>query len=341
MSLKHFDGFDYGVPMTPDWTAVALTNGFTAGSGRRTGTGALDLASTDDYVEKAIAATTEAIICLALKGYGADGPFLTLYEGATVHLTFEFGAAPNRYLIVKLGDGTTLHTDDDANDNSSWDVFEIRAKISDTVGEIEVQKGGTTIISLTAQDTNNAGALGRIDKYRISGTHLAAAATSTWVDDHYAVDAADATGQVTFIGATVRVDMVQPAADSTSEWSTSDGGTTHYTLVDDDTSDGDSSYVHSASLDARDLYTPESLPYVPSNIFGVKACAVVKEDAAASFEVAPALKYGATHYTGTAVALSTSWQMAAHLWTSHPATVAGWTRTGLGQTKFGVRLTAI
>ena len=60
MSVVFMDGFDYGLPAAPKWDSVSLSNTYTAGGGRRTGTGALDLESTGDNVVTTLtAATTE------------------------------------------------------------------------------------------------------------------------------------------------------------------------------------------------------------------------------------------------------------------------------------------
>lgn len=337
MSVVFYDGFDLGVPLTPKWTAVTLTNAFTVGGGRRTGTGALDLKTTGDSVSKTLATpTTDLIIAFAIKDY-AEAVFLELYEGATKHLTFEFGASPNYYIKVKQGGGATLVTDTTANTaNTEWQVFEIRAAIDDSAGTVTVRKNGAELFALTSQDTNNAGASGWVESFKLLGTH----AGSTWYDDLYVIDTTDATAPTAFIGHTARVDTLLADGDLETSWTPS-SGTTHYQMLDDVPADGDTTYVESSSLNARALCTLDALPYTPTTIYGVQANAVAKEDVSGSIEVAPAIKVGSTHYTGTAVAMDTTYARIAHLWTTNPASAVAWTKADVNALVQGAKLTAV
>ncbi len=338
MSVLFFDGFDLGVPALPKWDTVSLTNGFTADSGRRgAGTGALDLTGTADNVVKILSASTaDIIIGIWIKSYQA-AVFLTLMEGATVHITVEFGASPTFFLIIKRGDGTVLHTDADSNStNTEGHYFEIRIKISDTVGVITANKNGAEIIALTAQDTRNGGAAGVIDRLKLNGTHAGA----TWFDDLYVLDAADAVSPTTFLGSTTRVDTLDPDADETTDWTPSTG-TTHYDLLDETPNDGDTSYVESGTLNARDLVGLEPLPYTPTTVYGVQVNVAAKETVAGSMELAPSIKISTTHYAGTAAALGTGYAQIAHLWKTNPATAIAWTKADVNALLAGAKLTSL
>ena len=336
MSVLFFDGFDYGVPAAPKWDSVSLSNTFTADSGRRgTGTGALDLESTADNAIKTVTAATDMIVGVAIKGWG-EGVFLELYEGATLHVSLEFGASPNYYIKAKRGDGTTLYTDADANtDGASWAYFECRVAIHNSTGTVTVKKNGTSIIAETSLDTNNAGAVGTINKIKLRGTH----AGSTFYDDLYVVSTTDATAPVTYLGSTVRVDTLLPTADETAEWTPSTG-TSNYALVDE-VPYATTDYVESATLNARDLYLLGTFPYVPSAIYGAQVNIVALEDTASTLEAAPAMKIGVSNFTATGVALTTSAQLIARLWTQNPATTLDWTRADINALAAGVKLTAV
>lgn len=340
MSLLFIDGFDYGVPMTPRYDSLTVTNAFTASGGRRGG-GALDLSGTGDNVVKTLSASSAGIIVgVAIKGYGSTGPFLELYEGATKHLSFEFSASPNYYIVAKRGDGTTLHTDTHANDPSDWVYFEIKVAIDNSAGTINVVRDGTSIVSATALDTRNGGTAGEIDKIKLLGTKTG----STWFDDLYVVDTTDATGQATYCGHTARVDMLTPASGYAADFSPS-SGTANWRMVDDcagslASHDSDTTYVSSSVLNARDLYLHGSLPYTPSSILGVEVCNVARVDTAGSLTLAPALRVS-TYHEGTAVTPGTTYGMSGHLWTQNPGTAEDWTRADVNSLKAGFKITAV
>ena len=336
MSVVFWSGFDSGIPMTPDWTAVTVTNAFTPGSGRRTGTGALDLKTTGDSVSKTLATvTTDLIVSVAIKDF-QEGVFLTFLEGATEHITVEFGASPTFYLIVKRG-ATTLVTDTTSNStNTDWHVFAVRVLVDDAAGTVTIKKNGTQIVAFDEQDTNNGGAIPQIESFRLNGTH----AGTTWFDDLIVIDTADATAPTDFIDVSARVDTLMPDGDEETSW-TPLSGTTHYEMLDDVPSDGDTTYVESASVNARALCTLDAIGYTPTTIYGVKATAVAKEDTAGSLEVAPAIKIGSTHYTGTAVAIDTSYKRLAHTWTTNPSSAVAWTRADVNALVSGAKLTAV
>lgn len=340
MSLLFIDGFDYGLPMTPRYDSLTVTNAFTANGGRRGG-GALDLSGTSDNVVKTLSASSTGIILgVAMKGFGSTGPFLELYEGATKHLSFEFSASPNYYIVAKRGDGTTLHTGTDANDPSDWVYFEIKVAIDNSAGTIHVVRNGTTIVSATALDTRNGGTSGALDKFKLLGTKTG----STWFDDLYVLDTTDATGEVTYLGHTVRVDTIFPKSDYADDFSPV-SGTANYAMVDDgsgslDDHDSDTTYVSSSVLNARDLYYHGALPYTPSNIYGVEVVNVARVDTAGTLELSPAVRVG-TYHEGTAVAPGTTYGMHGHLWTTNPGTAEDWTRADVNSLKAGFKITAV
>lgn len=334
MSVVFMDGFDYGLPAAPKWDSVSLSNTYTAGGGRRTGTGALDLESTGDNVVKTLpAATTELIVGMAIKGW-QEGVFLELYEGATKQVTIGFGASPNFYLTVKNGDGTTLHTDGTANTETGWVYFEIRVKCDDAAGEVQIYKDGTDVVDETGLDTNNGGS-STIDKFKLLGTH----AGSTWFDDLYVVDVADAVAPIIVLGPTARVDTLFPRLEKSTAWSPSTG-TDNAALLDEtpyDTAD----YVSSSSVNATDLHYVDSLGYNPTAIYGAQVNVVALEDVSGGNEVAPVVQPTSTTYAGTSVALGTSAQLFASLWTTNPQTSAAWTKSDLANMAAGVKLTAV
>ncbi len=94
-------------------------------------------------------------------------------------------------------------------------------------------------------------------------------------------------------------------------------------------------------MNATELHYLDALGYKQTRIYGVQVNAVALEDVSGGNEVAPVVQPTATTYAGTSVALGTSAQLFATMWTTNPQTSAAWTKSDLANMAAGVKLTAV
>lgn len=197
------------------------------------------------YMARSIPARDEIVIGGAMQFHGTayqpGGFYIGLYEGwggATAHIDFRLNAT-GRIIITR--NGTTLATGTTIMPLDSWVYIEIKVKIHDTAGTIDVHLNGAPEITATGLDTRNGGTSGVINWVM---WQLAWADGGSWVffDDIYILDT---TGTVNndFLG-DVKVSPLYPSgpgsnggftgvnsggSNGTNRITTPDGGTPTYT----------------------------------------------------------------------------------------------------------------
>jgi hypothetical protein len=123
-------------------------------------------------------------------------------------------------------------------------------------------------------------------------------------------------------------ELVNSAADSVN----------NYSYVDDATPDGDSTYVQSAVLNAKDTYLHEQMTHTPSSIFGIQISAQARKDDEGTRSLATVLRSGGANTDGDAQALTTSYVYYSHVHETDPATAVAWTKAGFNASEIGVKV---
>jgi len=151
-----------------------------------------------------------------------------------------------------------------------WIYLEIKVKIHDTAGTIEVRVDGQTVFSASGVDTRNAGT-GICN----SITHYVQSANppadySFKMDDYYLLNNAGSAPFNDFLG-DVTIEYAQPSGDSSVAWTPSAGA--NWDAVNDSqatTTPVTTDYVSSSTDDQSDLYTlPSASAVAPSDILAV------------------------------------------------------------------------
>jgi len=124
-----------------------------------------------------------------------------------------------------------------------------------------------------------------------------------------------------------------------TEWTTVfPTGTPHWDAVNDNTSDGDSTYIETATLGHRDMF---NLPDIPSHatVSSVKVYANAKRTVGgASLQIG--IRSGTTDSWATAVSPTTSYVLYNNTWTTDPNTGSAWTAAGVNAMQAGVSCNA-
>lgn len=190
------------------------------------------------------------------------------------HLTVEI--CNGRHISVSRS-GTTLAVAKNAVVPGSFTYLEIKVKISDTVGTVEIRSNGQSVISLTNQDTSNGGASVKVDAISLVGV---ATATSVYTEAVYIGDyyICDGTGSVNndFLGPLIVEEILPDGIGNSSGW-TPKTVVDNYTQVDETPLDFDATYV-STTTTVKDTYTMSDLSDVDGTIFGVQIDACPRVD---------------------------------------------------------------
>lgn len=329
MTTKWADSFEdlaSGVAnFATDYTAAAGT-GLNVGTGRRTGTQALSTAN--GTLTKTIGgteATMFASIALNIPSL-VSAAFMRFQEGATVHL--EFRLTVTGAIAVYRAGSTLLGTSSVFFTAGSWTWFQIKVLIHDSAGTVEIRDAsGSVLLSLTGQDTRNAGT-GFCDTMYLAGPTIAA----TLFDDYHVWDS---TGSIcnTWTNDT-RIDHKLPDGAGNSAQFTPSAGS-NYDCVNEPTWNT-TDYVESLTAGHKDSYTFGNLAHSPPSIFSVLRTVLAQKDDAGARQLKPMTRRSGTDYSGTGVTLNQgSYVRVVDVQEADPSTSAAWTQTGFNAAEFG------
>lgn len=339
MTLLFMDGFDHyaTADITKKWTTNSSATISTSG-GRRS-SGALSCAI-GNYAVKTLSTTYSTIIVgFALKPNSLSDSWrdiLSLFEGATQHLTFTIKAAGK--ILIYRGNSTTgtlLATGTVTINTGVWTYVEVKVTINDTTGSTEVRLNGVADsgLTLTNTDTRNGGTSGAIDGIW-TGT---SSSMSALYDDYYVCSTAGSTNN-NFLG-DCRVDTILPTGDGNYTQFTPSTGTAHWSLVDENPPNT-TDYVSSATSGDRDSYTFPDLSGLSSQtVYGIQINAAALKSDAGARSLGTMSRLSGADKDGVGTAMSTSLVYISEIQETDP-TSAAWTESNVNAAEFGVKVTA-
>jgi hypothetical protein len=141
-----------------------------------------------------------------------------------------------------------------------------------------------------------------------------------------------------------RVFVLEPDADTAQKDWTANSGTSNYAMVDEALSDGDNTFVYSATAGAADLYTMNAtMPFVPSVFHGVKVNAVMRKDLTVANSVGnrtstTLLESNGVVANGAIFGLSQSYNYVSDVYGVDPNTGSAWTADGIANATIGMKI---
>jgi hypothetical protein len=167
-----------------------------------------------------------------------------------------------------------------------WYFIEVKVLFHDSAGTVVIRVNEEEVISETAQNTAGAASsyfYPAMIQFGESGGSAAGTDGKCWVDDIYVAD--DVGSDITDFVGDVRLLVLDPTADGTTEDFTPLGGGDNYIEVvrdADAASDPDAEYVESNTANHVDTYVYGNLPSTPAAIPAVSVKSYVKKSDAGS-----------------------------------------------------------
>lgn len=217
----------------------------------------------------------------------------------------------------------------------------IEAKVTfhASAGSYELKVDGTSAMSGSGVSTT---ATGGVRCYQVWHGAECTTPHDAWIfEDCVLIDTqAGATGNeaVDFIG-DVFLERVAPNANGTNDWTPS-SAVDHYTLLNEDGEDGDTSYIESNTAAQQELNGYEDAPAGGNIILGVLARPVLRKTDGGSRTYKLLAGSGATVGESDPFALSTEYQRQSYVWETDPDTGQPWTITKFNAATFGIELAA-
>ena len=341
------DGFDIysgvvtNTGLQAKWTAFSgRTAVLSMGTGRFGGHSAKVTAGNSgsySYISRTFTAGSAFTVGVAFKCDAlpiANGyPIVWLKESATVQLGLILSTTGQLSVYRMTSDtaGTLLGTESGTSISAgAFAYIEFSGTVHDTTGTITIKVNGATVISLSSQDTRNAGS-GTVDTISIGQPTNAQGGGPYYYDDLYIIDSATSLGEF-------RVETLYPTSDVAQGFGRS-AGSTNYTLVDEAQTNGDTDYVQGSSVGDVDTYGFGNLSSTPTSIAAVQMTAFAEKTDATSRSIALQVKSGATTSDGSDYALAATYGKFERILETDPNTSSAWTGSAVDAIQGGPKVT--
>jgi hypothetical protein len=112
-------------------------------------------------------------------------------------------------------------------------------------------------------------------------------------------------------------------------------GSAHYSLINEATPDGDTSYVTDSTPGHYDTYVFDDIDS-GATVYGVQLNLYARKDDAGTRQIAPVIRHSGTDHDGTTVTLGTSYGFTRELHDKDP-TGTDWTPSTVNANEYGVK----
>lgn len=257
------------------------------------------------WAKKNITDVSELYLRFAVRANSISGVILRFYKGSNVIARLDVDSS-SKFLKGYTGDaGTLIGTGSTYISSNVWYLIEIHYKVDDSNGIFHLYADGIQQFSFTG-DTK-PGSDTTIDSmtfYSISGDY-------TYYDDLAMNDTSNVDGKNdnSWCG-DGHIEILTPNAEGdVLQWNTSTGGT-HYTLVDDNPPDSDTSYVASSGIGSKqDMYNLTSFTDTNKSISRIFVEARAKDFSTAASVLKLGIKTGGNVYLSSGTILPASYTL--------------------------------
>lgn len=279
----------------------------------------------------------EAIVGFGFKPNSNDSEgIMALAEGGTTH--FWLWTNNGKVIAMNGARSVTYATSDYTLPLNGWVFLEVRVKVHDTLGEVEVRADGAVILSITGIDTRNGGT-GVVNRayFGVGPNGANNSGVAYAYDDTYAV-IVDGVEPQDFLG-DVRVDTLMPnGAGSQTDFTPLAGA--NYQNVDEATADDDTTYNSGDTAGQRDLFALDDHPVSAGSVYGLQVTGTLRKDDAGTRTAHLLVKSGATVAASGDIAVGTTYAMPRQIHQQNPDTTADWTLAEVNALEAGYEVVA-
>lgn len=229
----------------------------------------------------------------------ASATTLTYFRNSAGTVQFNLFVQPDGSLAFGLSNGATIMTGTTATAPGvmiagAFVHLEIKAVVSNTVGELYIRAGGVSVLSATGLDNYQSGGVEctSVDWFATSSGSFGI----RYLADPYAWDTSGSYNN-TWIGNKVSVAVDLDADTATADW-TLNGAASGYDCINDSAQDGNTTYIEAASINNTSEFDIAALPSWLNGIVAVSAMSTQVLDSAGSTKVQVSLKSSASYATG-------------------------------------------
>jgi hypothetical protein len=344
MALIYWDGFDdYSVAQIGRyWQTVFNTVNITVAANGRNGTNNCRFNSgTNCMIGFTVGSVATGTVGFALRlgsaPTGGNGAVVTFWDGVANNSQLSVSLNTSGQFVAQRSGtgGTILGTSTFALNTGVYYYVEVQATISTTVGVVTVRVNGTTVLNLTAQNTQGTANASFTSVYlnddAVNGNH---GMSRYWgnvdVDDLYIDNAA------TFHG-DCRVETVFATGVGFSNTFTPTGAAANWQCVSENPADDDTTYVAGTAAGNIDLYAFAAIATTTGAVQGVMQMMIARNDSAGTTTLGAECRSGTTNFVDAGQNVgSTTYNGYFLLRLVDPNTSAAWTIANVNAAQFGV-----
>lgn len=277
--------------------------------------------------------STAFIQCHYRCKYLSNSARIGLLDGSTYQIYVQIGVdgIPKIY----RGDGVLLASASVSIQLNVWNFIQLKAVIANSGGSAELRLNGQTIATFASGDTQNT-ANAYVNGWKVEHT-------GDGLNNHFdnvLIYSATGDAPTTWTPETRIFETLPTGAGFTTEW-TPTGAAANWQCVDEQPSDGDTTYVSAATAPLSDLYAVPADAVAGGIVYGVAVHATLRKDDAGASNVDGLIRTGGTTYAkGAPVAVTDTFARQRWLWTVNPATGLAWTVADANAAEAGIRRTS-
>ena len=211
----------------------------------------------------------------------------------------------------------------------TWMNLQVHVVISTTAGMFQVKVDGNYIINQTGINTGSTN-IGQIRL--LGGNYRFQTFDNFWIMNTLG------THSNTWPQGVMTVQPLSPLSDGTYQAWTPNFGAVHYSQVDDQPEDDDTTTVYNTNPGDKDSYGISSLSGSVDQVHAVRTGIVVRKDTGNVVKIArPFVKSSSTLVEGPGISTTTSYLSDTMLLTDDPSTSAQWTSSAINAMEIGVK----
>lgn len=280
----------------------------------------------DSAIAKALGTSYSTLIAgFAYKytiGGDQDYRFFSFYATSTEYFRVGNYLATGELFIIR--NGTTVNTGKILS-AGTWYHIEVKVNFHTSTGSWEIRVNNESIMSQSS--VNTGAACNAIRFYCEQGQTID-------YDDFFLCDTTG-TYNNDFLG-DCRIASSLPSGAGTTTGLTPNTGA-NYAAVDEAAPDGDTTYVSGKTLDTFDTYAYTDISNV-SAVKGLQLLAYAKKDDSGTRELAFMTRTASTNYTGSDLALASTYTYVSEIQEENPNTAAAWTQSQINAAEFGAKV---
>lgn len=270
---------------------------------------------------------SDGVIGFAWKYFG-PGPFGLVTDFISTG-AFTVGMDGLTHLYLKDATGTIVGTGTTPIFAYTW--YYIEVKLVGGVGELHIDGGSTPEIGPVASAGFNT--------FSSVALYTAGLDTSSvGFDDIYVLDTTTSFNN-DLLG-DCHVETLYPVADGTyQQWSPDPGSpSTHYDKVNEEYTDGDSTYVFDSNMGDKDTYVMADLSFVTGSVFASQLNLYARKNQAGTREAKALIRQSGTDYLyPTPLPFGVSYRFLSYLYNTDP-TGSAWTVSTINANECGMEL---